>query len=187
VTIGAAHATPAMTTAWRSVQRAILQFGRETGRERRAVEIARALAIATYRSAEEFDRRFPGGPRFTDAGPVFPCEEYIQSRGRDFADRFDAQTYHRLSLALDLHSATPENITVPVAVVAAEPDSIAPAALLRELAARLAGPSAFVAIPSIYGHDAFLKETETVGAILRAVLESPPRDVAACASVEVLR
>ena len=42
--------------------------------------------------------------------------------------------------------------------------------LLRDLSRRLAGPVRLVEIDSLYGHDAFLKETEVLAPILREVL-----------------
>jgi homoserine O-acetyltransferase len=51
VVIGAADRTHPMATAWRSVQRRILQFAVECGRPKDGLQLARALAMATYRSA----------------------------------------------------------------------------------------------------------------------------------------
>ncbi|MFN0207758.1 MAG: homoserine O-succinyltransferase [Planctomycetota bacterium] len=171
IVISAPDASAPLATAWRSIQRRILQFGRETGFERRAVELARSLAMTTYRSGEEFTKRFPArAPGWTDNDCFFEIDDYLQSRGREFAGRFPIDAYYNLSLALDAHFVRPENITVPAVIVGADSDVLVPISQLRKLQSRLGGPSVIFEIKSIYGHDAFLKETNAVSAIVRKEL-----------------
>src|SRR5579862_5729037 len=88
IVIGAADRTHPMATAWRSVQRRILQFAVECGRPKEGLQLARALALATYRSAEEFEARFDSPPsRGDDERFTFPVEKYLFARGTDFAER----------------------------------------------------------------------------------------------------
>ena len=57
---------------WRSVrvvQRRIVQDAVAHGRDRDGLALARALAMTTYRSQEEFQARFAGGPALTPEGP----------------------------------------------------------------------------------------------------------------------
>jgi homoserine O-acetyltransferase len=54
VVLSAAHRTHPMSTAWRSVQRAIVRYALGHGEGARGLALARALAMATYRSAREF-------------------------------------------------------------------------------------------------------------------------------------
>src|SRR3984885_1064735 len=61
--ISAADRTHPMSTAWRSVQRRALRFALAAGHPADGMELARALAMATYRSPEEFAARFSGPPR----------------------------------------------------------------------------------------------------------------------------
>ena len=77
VVIGAADRTHPMATAWRSVQRQILRFAVECGRPKDGLQLARALAMSTYRSAEEFEARFNGAPTRDGERFTFPVERYL--------------------------------------------------------------------------------------------------------------
>src|SRR5258707_15839859 len=46
-----------LASAWRSLQASILALGRETGREERALALARGLALTTYRARADWARR----------------------------------------------------------------------------------------------------------------------------------
>jgi homoserine O-acetyltransferase len=166
VAIAAAHASHPLASAWRSVQRRILALGVETGLERRAVAIARSLAMATYRGRGELAERF-GGPA---EGTRLPVEDYLEARGEAFAGAFDAHAYRCLSLAIDLHRVEPERIATPATLVAFDSDQIVPPEQVRELAARLAGPVELHEIRSVHGHDGFLKEPAALAPILRGAL-----------------
>jgi homoserine O-acetyltransferase len=64
----------------------------------------------------------------------------------------------------------PSAITVPTTLIGVTSDQIVPIEQLRELAFVLGGVTELVEIDSLYGHDAFLKETSAIGSILRRVL-----------------
>jgi homoserine O-acetyltransferase len=66
---------------------------------------------------------------------------------------------------------TPEAIQTPVTLVGFTTDRLAPIDDLRELAARLPTLWRFVEAPSLYGHDAFLKEEALIGQVLRQALK----------------
>lgn len=169
VVIGAADRTHPMATAWRSVQRQILRFSIDCGRPKEGLKLARALAMSTYRSAEEFAARFDGAPNQDGERYVFPVEQYIFSRGNDFADKHSAEAILCLSESIDLHRVDAARIFVPTTIVAVREDQLVPLADLRGLAARL--PAARLhEISSIYGHDAFLKESDQLRGIFAAAL-----------------
>jgi homoserine O-acetyltransferase/O-succinyltransferase len=169
VVIGAADRTHPMATAWRSVQRQILRFSIECGRPKEGLKLARALAMSTYRSAEEFEARFNGTPARDSERYVFPVEQYIFARGNDFADKHSAEAILCLSESIDLHRVDAARIFVPTSIVAVREDQLVPLADLRGLAARL--PAARLhEISSIYGHDAFLKESDQLRGIFAAAL-----------------
>ena len=63
VVISAADRAHPMATAWRSVQRRIVRFALAAAGPAEGLELARALAMATYRSPEEFAARFALAPR----------------------------------------------------------------------------------------------------------------------------
>jgi homoserine O-acetyltransferase len=148
-----------MSTASRSVQRRLLRFAIECGRPADGLKLARALAMSTYRSAEEFSARFSGSPRPTADGFVFPVEDYLIARGADYALRYQPDSFLCLSESIDLHRVDAGRIFVPVTAIAVREDQLVPVADMRAMAARL--PNARLhEISSVYGHDAFLKEAE---------------------------
>jgi homoserine O-acetyltransferase len=165
VVISAAHRTHPMSTAWRSVQRAIVRYALTHGEGERGLVLARALAMATYRSAREFEERFPGEAELKDGRFVFPVEAYLLSRGEAYAAHYSPEAFVCLSESIDLHRIEPERITLPTTVVAVQEDQLVPLGDVRTLRDRLAGTCQLIEINSLYGHDAFLKET----AILRDV------------------
>ena len=181
VVLGAAHRTHPMATAVRSVQRAAVRFGVDSGDPARGLSLARALAMTTYRSAHEFEERFSpfalsaGAP---DVPARFPVEDYLEARGADFTRRFDAGRFLALSESIDLHSTAPANLPARALLVSFDTDVLTPPWLVDELAARDAGADGgrsrarHVTIPSLYGHDAFLKETGAVSRCLRSELDA---------------
>jgi homoserine O-acetyltransferase len=166
----AAHAPHPAATALRSVQRGILALGASAGLDGEAVALARALGMVTYRSPEEFRARFGSEPRLALDGARFPVEDYLEARGADFARRFDADSYRILSAAIDLHRVRPEDVAVPLTVVGCTSDALVPPWLLEELVKGARGPAELRLLDSAFGHDAFLKEVEAVGAILTETL-----------------
>jgi homoserine O-acetyltransferase/O-succinyltransferase len=169
IVIGAADRTHPMATAWRSVQRRILQFAVECGRPKEGLQLARALAMATYRSAEEFEARFDGAPARAEERFSFPVEQYLFARGSDFAEKHKPEAIVGLSESIDLHRVEAARIFVPTTIVAIREDQLVPLSDLRGLAARL--PVARLhEISSIYGHDAFLKESDQLRGIFSVVL-----------------
>lgn len=170
--IGACDRAHPMSTAWRSIQRRIVRFGIESGRATPAIELARALAMTTYRSSEEFAARFGGAPSREDGEMVFPVERYLLARGRDYASRYRPESFLCLSESIDLHRVDAARVFVPTIAVAVREDLLVPLADVRAMAARL--PAARLhEISSIYGHDAFLKETESLRPIFQSALGSP--------------
>lgn len=171
VVFSAAHESTPMSTGLRALQRRIVTLGIESGRAGEALAIARALAMTTYRSADEFAARFsPVVPDDSAGGVHFEVERYLMHHGTTFAARFDAHRYLALSLSADLHRVVPERITRPTVLVAAEGDTLVPRAQLEALARRLGGPSSLTTIATQVGHDAFLAEPTQVGRILTAAL-----------------
>lgn len=169
--IGAADRAHPMATAWRSVQRQILRFAVDCGRPKEGVQLARALAMSTYRSTEEFSARFNGEPALDGDRFVFPVESYLFARGGDYASRYRPEAFLCLSESIDLHRVDTARIFVPTTAVAVREDQLVPLSDIRAMVARL--PVARLhEISSIFGHDAFLKETEQLRRIFAVALES---------------
>ena len=155
--LSAADRTHPMATAWRSVQRRIVRFALSSGRPAEGLQLARALAMATYRSPQEFAARFAFSPVAEDGRFVFPVEQYLMARGRDYAARYLPESFLCLSESIDLHAVDASRIRVPVTLVAVREDQLVPLGDMQALAGRL--PRARLhEISSLFGHDAFLKE-----------------------------
>jgi homoserine O-acetyltransferase len=156
--ISAAHRTNPLSTAWRSVEREAVRFGIARGDGPGGLRLARALAMATYRTRSEFERRFGGEPDMEQGRPVFPVERYLFARGDEYARRYGPGAFLCLSESIDLHRIDPQAVTVPTTLVAVTEDQLVTIEDVRELAGNLAGPRRLYEFHSLFGHDAFLKE-----------------------------
>ena len=169
VILSAAHQSHPMATAHRVIQRRILALGGANGHAREALALARALAITTYRTRDEFQQRFAVAP--LNGQPArFEVEDYLDHCGNTFATDWTADRYHALSESLDLHHVDPGSIATPAFLLAVEGDTLVPPAQMQELQRRLGGPAELTTIQSAYGHDAFLKEEQKVGEFISAAL-----------------
>jgi homoserine O-acetyltransferase len=160
-----------MSTAWRSVQRAIVRYALGHGEGPRGLTLARALAMATYRSAREFEERFPGPAEAGPGGFRFPVEAYLMARGASYAAHYRPEAFVCLSESIDLHRVEPAEIRVPTTLLAVQEDQLVPLADMRELRDRHGGNCSLVEISSLYGHDAFLKETEVLRDLIARALD----------------
>jgi homoserine O-acetyltransferase len=156
--ISAAHRTNPLSTAWRSVQREAVRFGVARGDGPGGLRLARALAMTTYRTRDEFIRRFGNAPRLEGGRATFPVEEYLFARGDDYATRYRPESFVCLSQSIDLHRVDPAHVRVPAVLVGVAEDQLVTIDDMRELDAGLAGPHRLLEIRSLFGHDAFLKE-----------------------------
>ncbi len=170
VAFSGAHRAHPFASAWRSLQRQVLRFGARLDAGPEAVAIARALAVLSYRTAEEFGERFDAPVRIEAGIARCAAEPYLEGHGKRFAERFSATAYTRLSESIDLHAIDPATVSVPVTLVAARGDQLVPLADCRDLAERLPRLRRLHEIESRYGHDAFLKEDALIHDILGTAL-----------------
>jgi homoserine O-acetyltransferase len=166
--ISAAPRPSALARAWRGVQRRVVEFAIAQGEAEEGLSLARQLAMITYRSGDEFEQRFAGG--VGDDGRS-DLDRYLIARGEAYVDVMAPQRWLTLSEAIDRCDIASEKIAVPTTVAACPTDQIAPFAELERFAWHLPSLAGFHALPSLYGHDAFLKEPVRVNAIVRACLE----------------
>ncbi|MGI9528521.1 MAG: homoserine O-acetyltransferase MetX [Acidimicrobiia bacterium] len=140
---------------------------------------ARMIAMTSYRSAEGFQSRF--GRQKNAHG--FAVQSYLQHHGRKLVDRFDANCYLTLITAMDSHDlgrgrgpieAILRRITARALVIGISTDVLYPVSEVRELAASLPN-GRFAVIDSPHGHDAFLIETESIGAVITDFLSRTQR------------
>ena len=133
---------------------------------------ARMVAMCSYRSRASLEPRF-GRDRSGDGR--FAVESWLHHHGGALVDRFDANTYVTLTRAMDTHDVGRDRggwrealatVKAPALVLSIDSDVLYPPVEQEELAAAL--PDArLVPLRSPHGHDAFLIEAETVGALLK--------------------
>ena len=152
------------STAARELQRRVVSLGLLAGRGDEALAIARGLAMLTYRTPDEFGRRFEGG---IDEASSLSCSkpgEYLRARGQAFRSVMCPGRFLSLSASIDRHFVEPERVAAPCLLIGAESDQLVFSSQLRELADRLPNSELHL-LDSLYGHDMFLKEAERVGEI----------------------
>jgi len=165
--ISAADRPQAAATALRGVQRRIVEFAIRAGDPQAGLSLARQLAMTSYRTAEEFNARFPHRPGAKAGDPYAVCS-YLIARGE--AWRMSPERFVTLSDSIDRHRIDPARITAKALFIAAREDRLVPAADTRRLAE--AAPNArYAEISSLYGHDAFLKEHAALAPLIRHFIE----------------
>lgn len=174
VAISGTHRAHPYASAWRALQRRAVALGALQCDERDGLSLARQLAILSYRTPREFDARF--GPARVAGGTVrVEAEDYLDHCASKYVATTSPTAFLRLSESIDLQHVDPKTIRVPVTVVAVEDDRLVPvedAYALVEQIAHAPGwrqPRLHV-LRSRYGHDAFLKEDEAIGGVLREAL-----------------
>ncbi len=160
--ISAAHCPHPLGTGWRGIQRRMVRLSQANGQEEEGLALARELAMTTYRSSEEFTKRF--ATRQTGKAPArFDVDDYLLACGRKFTGTMGASRYLSLSESIDLHKVNPRNIDAPALLIASRTDQLTPPEQMHELSKGMAGKTQFITLDSPFGHDAFLKETKVLG------------------------
>jgi homoserine O-acetyltransferase len=126
---------------------------------------ARMMGMMMYRSAEAFERRFARNEQEGNPG-LLQVNSYLNYQGDKLVRRFDANTYMRLTVAMDSHDVSRErgtfgevlgNIQVPVLVLGISSDVLYPVHEQKDLASLLPNAT-YAELDSDEGHDAFLIE-----------------------------
>ncbi len=170
VAIAAAHRSHPQASAWRAVQRGIVELGQRSGQVAAALALARSLALTTYRTPGELLERFDGPPSIVGNQLRASVQDWLDARGAAFAQQWNAEQFLCLNRSIDAHRIEPLTVTVPTWLLAFTGDQLVPPADVRELALALPELRAHRDLRSRYGHDAFLKEVPLVAAFLREVL-----------------
>jgi len=172
VAIAGAHRAHPLSIALRNIQREVVRLGARFGETTAGLDLARRLAMTTYRGEREFAERCVDAPRFEQGRFRFAEEAWLAAAGARFAQRFDAERYLALSESIDLHAVAPEDVRVPTTIVGIASDRVVPLADLCELQRRCGAVATLHVIDSRYGHDAFLKEPVQIGAVLQEALDT---------------
>lgn len=176
--LGAPAATGAMAIGWNHIQLELLDALGERG-----LEIARQLAMTTYRSEADFDGRFG---RKVEPDGRFSVSSYLDYQGEKILGRFDPDTYRTLVRVMDSHDVGRGRGGVREAfgVLAAAGTSLSGIGIEGDI---LFGPdqvralvgeavaagvdAAYREIRSSKGHDAFLIEWDQLTGFLGEALE----------------
>jgi homoserine O-acetyltransferase len=162
-------------------------FQAHDAKPRRGLRVARMIGHITYLSDEQmetkFGRQLRDGKNFSFA-PEFQIESYLRYQGEKFAEYYDANTYLRITKALDYFdpaSATGgdlaralENATCKFLVVAFTTDWRFPASRSREIVKALVRNRFHVSYAEIvapHGHDAFLLDDPQYHAVVHAYFD----------------
>ncbi len=152
------------------------------------LHVARQIGTITYRSGPEWDRRFARERSAAAAelrGPDFQVESYLVHQGDRFVGGYDANSYLYISKAMDLfdlgdgaasYDEGVARIRAHALVVGVTTDLLFPVHQQEELARILrewGRDCRFLRLDSVYGHDAFLIDTDRFGRIVRTFLDEP--------------
>ncbi len=170
VAIAGAHRAHPLSVAIRNIQREVVRFARAHGDTASGLDLARRLAMTTYRGEREFAERCADAPQLVDGRYHFAEEGWLGAAGARFAQRFSAERFLALSESIDLHAVAPQDVRVPTTLIGFSSDRVVPLADLCELQLNLGAAAQLHVIDTRYGHDGFLKEPAQVGALLREAL-----------------
>jgi homoserine O-acetyltransferase len=154
----------------------------------RGLALARRMALLNYRSPHElnerFERSWQSGKSPLGDGGRFAVESYLDFHGNKFTRRFDANSYITLVNAMNSHDVGRDRGTVEAGlkqikakslVVGISTDRLFPLSgqqlIADQLGGELVGGKLHI-IDSEFGHDGFLIEIETVGPLLKDLLNS---------------
>jgi homoserine O-acetyltransferase len=157
-------------TATRELQRRIVALGLANDAGPEALGIARGLAMLTYRSPQEFDQRFTGGIESENALARSEPGAYLHARGQAYRTVMSPGRFVSLSASIDRHRVDPSQIQTPALIIGAATDQLVPASQLQSLAKNYGGPCTLTLLPSLYGHDMFLKETDKLAELVAPFL-----------------
>jgi homoserine O-acetyltransferase len=138
--------------------------------------VARRIAHISYRSEQELQARFG---RQKQEGGRFEVESYLDHHAAKLTRRFDAASYVTLTEAMNSHDvgrgrggveAALRRVRARTLVAGVDSDRLYPLAQQRELAAGIPGADEVRVITSPHGHDAFLIESDQVGALVTELL-----------------
>ncbi len=165
-------AAPAVQTAWSAGWNRIQLQAIEMGGAVAGLALARAVGMMTYRTEEEFERRFGHDVRALD-GPSM--SSYLAHHGRRLVERFDAMEYERRVRAMDTQDVGRGRggwraALVPhvdrITAVGIHGDALYSAGIVEQWAREVG--AGYVSMTSIHGHDAFLLERDQMRAVIEA-------------------
>ncbi|CAN5499734.1 homoserine O-acetyltransferase [soil metagenome] len=146
------------------------------------LELARKIAIVSYKSPRQFGDRFGRKHNRNGENPTndrehrFDIGGYLDHQGDSFRERFEIESYDMITKAMDLFELSVDDIRrvkTRVSLVGISSDWLFPAAEVCDLAERFAGHGVeadYHEIDSEDGHDAFLSDVAGTSSVLRKIL-----------------
>lgn len=151
------------------------------------IELARKIAMISYKSPAQFDCRFGRKPNRNGEDPRerhnarFDVAGYLDHQGQLFRNRFELESYRIITKAMDLFDLTDEQIrrvTAETHLIGISSDWLFPLKDVLSLAARFRENGVETTVTEMIsdnGHDAFLSDTLKMSSILRRILASDKR------------
>jgi len=173
VVVSGAHRAHPYAAAWRALQRRAVALGQLQCSDENGLALARQFAMLSYRTPEEFSERFDAAPEVINGRVRVAAEDYLDAAAAQYVARTPVIAWLRLSESIDLHRIDPAQLLLPTVVVAVEGDRLVPLADLVSLVEGLGPRGSLRVLRSPYGHDAFLKETDRIDAILANAIRIP--------------
>jgi homoserine O-acetyltransferase len=181
--IGTASAASAWVAGWNHVSRQILRLDpgwpSDVGR---GLELARQLAMLTYRAEQSLDARHHRAAGRLDRPWALPIQSYLEYQGKKLRRRFDARPYLLQLDAMDAHdlgARPPGTPDVPLGgfalCVDIDTDQLFTPAQVDLLADWLTAhgvEARRATVRSPHGHDAFLIEWDALDPLVRQALGS---------------
>ncbi|AOS46358.1 Homoserine O-acetyltransferase [Lacunisphaera limnophila] len=178
-------AASAWVVGWNHVARQILRldpgYPHDIGR---GLEVARQLAILTYRAEPGLNARQPRPAAASSVAQGYPVQSYLEHQGAKLRNRFAAHSYELQLAAMDHHDLLQplpgdvrpaiNRVRAATLVVDIDTDQLFTPAQADELAAQLhqaGAPVERATLQSIHGHDAFLMEWDLLTPILTRALQ----------------
>lgn len=168
VAVSGVHRPHPYASAWRALQRKAVALGQLQCAGEQGLSLARQLAMLSYRTPAEFGERFPDPPTIRNGCVRVAAEDYLDATGARFVARTPVVAWLRLCESIDLHRVEPAHIALPTLVVAVEGDPLVPVSDAIELVEGVGPDARLHVLRSGYGHDAFLKDTDRIDALLAA-------------------
>ena len=146
------------------------------------IEMARKIAVISYKAPRQFQQRFGRKPNRNGETPHVKHEDrfdiggYLDHQGDIFRDRFEIESYDLITKAMDLFDLSDAQIRAiksKVSLVGISSDWLFPAADVRDLAdtfLRKGVDVEYHEIESDDGHDAFLSDVVETSRVLREIL-----------------
>jgi homoserine O-acetyltransferase/O-succinyltransferase len=174
----AVFGAPAVSNPWvlafNHLQREIIASASSS---ERGLELARQVAMVSYRAEAGFEERQPRSRKSTGAHG-FAIQNYLEHQGKKLAARFSAGAYLTQLGAMDAHDLTTtkpglDAVRAASLIVDIDSDQLFTPVQVEALRQRLRSNGRSVTsgtIHSLHGHDAFLIEFEQVAALLKQSL-----------------